>query len=105
MRGLRRGDLALVLACRAVLAVGDQVCDGNKIIAVRAWATRAEVPGLALRAFVDGVDLGGLVGRGAAWRRRQAAWRQASEHHRRRPVGVKPVPHCSHTLVAVVSVS
>ena len=69
--------MALELGPRAVLVVGDQVCDGNKIIAVRAWAARAEaaapgvavlaalgaeVAGLALRAVVDGVDLGGLGG-------------------------------------------
>ena len=29
------------------------------------------------------------------------AWRQASEHQRRRPTAVKPAPHCPHTVVAV----
>jgi hypothetical protein len=34
MRGRAARDLALVLAAALVLVVGDQVCDGNKIIAV-----------------------------------------------------------------------
>ena len=78
MRGRAARDLALVLAAALVLVVGDQVCDGNKIIAVGGQcepgprrrhqgvavvaALLAEVAGLASRAFVDGVDLGGLGG-------------------------------------------
>ena len=57
------------------MVVGDEVADRDKIVAVGAWPARpkasapgvavvaallAEVAGLALRAFVDGVDLGGL---------------------------------------------
>lgn len=63
----------------SVLVVGDEVLHGHNVIAVRAGSARAEapapgvavlaalgaeVPGLALRAFVDGVDLGGLGGSG-----------------------------------------
>ena len=78
--GLAPRAVRLSLRCGwgAVLVVGDEICDGNKV-AVRAWAARAqasapgvavlaaldaEVAGLALRAFVDGVDLGGLGGSG-----------------------------------------
>src|SRR5664279_1579928 len=79
MRGRAARDLALELAPALYWLSATQVCDGNKIIAVRAWAARAEatapgvavlaalaaeVAGLALRAFVDGVDLGGLGGSG-----------------------------------------
>ena len=57
------------------MVVGDKVADRDKIVAVGAWPARpkasapgvavvaallAEVAGLALGAFVDGVDLGGL---------------------------------------------
>jgi len=63
----------------AELLVGDEVADCDEIIAVWAWSARAEasapgvavvaalgaeVAGLALRAFVDGVDLGRLGGSG-----------------------------------------
>ena len=63
----------------AELVVGDEVADCHEIVAMWTWAARAqpsapgvavvaalgaEVPGLALRAFVDGVDLDGLGGSG-----------------------------------------
>src|SRR5712692_9557501 len=36
---------------------------------------------------------------GLGWRRRQAAWRQASEHQRRRPAGVNGWPQAGHAAV------
>ena len=45
--------------------------------------------------------VGRMVGCWLVWRRRQAAWRQASEHHWRRPDGVNVVSHTAHLIVTV----
>src|SRR5215468_9096082 len=88
----------------------DQVLQGDGLVAVRAGPAgsdavaglvavvaplQAEVALAAFAALVDGV-VAGRARRGKPWRGgrggvplRQAAWRQASEHQRRRPDRVK----------------
>jgi hypothetical protein len=51
------------------------------------------VPSLAAGGAAGSAAAAGL---GAGCRRRQAAWRQASEHQRRRPDGVNGWPQAGH---------
>ena len=95
------------------MVVGDKVGHCHKIIAVGAVRARAEAPapgvavvaalgaevaGLALRAFVHGVDLGGLGGAGCC---PPAAPGGLAAGVGAPPTAVKSAPHCPHTVVAV----